>query len=393
MTTHVEQHTIPMPAATGPAIGDWWHFVADRFLLLPLGAAVALVWANTAAESYFQFSHAVAFAVNEIAMALFLALIAQEVLEALMPGGALHNWRRWTLPLVAAAGGVAGAAGVYLLYINMYYETVLAAAWPIATAIDVAAAYYVLKVIWRRSSALPFVLLMALATDAFGLLVLLLRPAMVEVRQSGILLILAALVTASLLRYRQVGHLWPYVAMSGTLSWFGLYLLRIHPALALLPIVPFIPREPRAAEIFTDPGDDDRVHHFEHRWNELVQVVLFFFGMVNAGVLLKGYGTATWGLLAAALIGRPLGIVVAVAIGVTAGLRLPGHLGWRELVVIALATSSGFTLGLFFASGLIPMGPVLAEVKLGALATVVGAALTVAIARGLHVGRFAQHHL
>ena len=30
----------------------------DRFLLLPIGAAIALVWANTAAESYFAFAQA-----------------------------------------------------------------------------------------------------------------------------------------------------------------------------------------------------------------------------------------------------------------------------------------------------------------------------------------------
>ena len=72
----------------GPAIV---RFVIDRFLLLPLGAAVGLVWANTAAESYFRFAHALAFPVNEIGMALFLALITQELIEGVMPGGALHT--------------------------------------------------------------------------------------------------------------------------------------------------------------------------------------------------------------------------------------------------------------------------------------------------------------
>ena len=42
------------------------RFVMDRFLLLPLGAAIAIVWANTASESYFRFAHALAFPVNEI---------------------------------------------------------------------------------------------------------------------------------------------------------------------------------------------------------------------------------------------------------------------------------------------------------------------------------------
>jgi len=70
------------------------RFVIDRNLLLPFGALIALAWANTAAESYFQFAQTFAFAVNEIAMAFFLALLAQEVLEGMMAHGALHTWRR-----------------------------------------------------------------------------------------------------------------------------------------------------------------------------------------------------------------------------------------------------------------------------------------------------------
>ena len=38
-------------------------FVADRFLLLPIGVLMALVWANTAGESYFRFAHDLRFPV------------------------------------------------------------------------------------------------------------------------------------------------------------------------------------------------------------------------------------------------------------------------------------------------------------------------------------------
>src|SRR5262245_23446085 len=79
-----------------------FRYALDRFLLFPLGALIALVWANTAPESYFRTSLALAFPVNEIAMALFFALMAQEVYEAVMPGGALHSWRRWSMAVVAA---------------------------------------------------------------------------------------------------------------------------------------------------------------------------------------------------------------------------------------------------------------------------------------------------
>src|SRR5262249_35832236 len=88
--------------------------VFDRFLLMPIGALIALIWANTASESYFVFAHRLSFAVNEIGMAFFFALMAQEVAEAVMPGGALQTWRRWSLAIVGALGGMAGAVAVYL---------------------------------------------------------------------------------------------------------------------------------------------------------------------------------------------------------------------------------------------------------------------------------------
>ena len=367
------------------------RFVIDRFLLLPLGAAVALVWANTAGESYFRFAHALAFPVNEIGMALFLALIAQEVLEALMPGGALHTWRRWGLSIVAAAGGVMGAVFVFYAYVALKHEHVLAQAWPIAASIDIAAGYYVLKMIWRRSSALPFLLLLAIVTDAVGLVVLAAWNPFTERHLLGAGLALAAVVGAAFLRRARVKAFWPYLGICGAMSWAGFYWADVHPALALVPLVPFLPHEPRRLDVFADPPDDDHVHHAEHEWNEAVQVILFLFGLVNAGVLIRGYDTGTWAVLAAALVGRPLGILAAVALAVAAGFHLPRRLGWRELVVIACATSSGFTLALFFASGLLPVGAVLQQIKFGALLTVLGALMTFAAARSLRVGRFARH--
>lgn len=390
MRDHVAHHPIALAGISLPAGGRLVRFIVDRFLLLPIGAAIALVWANTAAESYFRFSQTIAFAVNEVAMAFFLALVVQEVLEAMMPGGALHTWRAWAMPVVGAAGGVVGAAAAYLLYVNLKYELVLAQAWPIACAIDVAAAYYILKVIAPRTGALPFVLLLALATDAFGLVVLALRPPYIDVHPAGLVLVLAALALAGALRLRKVRSFWPYIALCGPLSWFGLYVEGIHPALALIPIVPFLPREPRRLDLFADTKDDDAVHHFEHEWNEVVQVILFLFGLVNAGVILRGYGTGTWATLSAALVGRPVGILLAVGVAVALGLRLPRRVGWRELTVISMATSCGFTFALFVATGIVPMGPILAELKLGALATVVAAFLTLGLARLLRVGRFGR---
>jgi NhaA family Na+:H+ antiporter len=324
----------------------------DRFvhgyLALPIGVAIALVWANTAPERYFITAHALAFPVNEIGMALFIGLIMQEIVEAVMPGGALHSWRRWTLPLIAAAGGIAGSAGLYLGYVQGRYETILTAGWPIACAVDIAAAYYVLKSI------------------------------------------LIALGVAGGMRALNVRRFGPYLVICGTLSWIALYREGLHPAFALVPIVPFLPHEPRRLDLLADPPDDDAVHHFEHEWNTVVQVILFLFGLVNGGVMLRGYDTGTWALLLAALVGRPLGIVTAVGAAVAVGWHLPRGLGWRQLVVTALASSSGFTFALFFATGILSTGPLLAQLTIGALGTAAGSLLAIGTARLLRVGRFAR---
>jgi NhaA family Na+:H+ antiporter len=152
--------------------------------------------------------------------------------------------------------------------------------------------------------------------------------------------------------------------------------------------VPFLPHEPRPLDLFAERRDDGPVHHAEHQWNVAVQIVLFLFGLVNAGVILRGYDTGTWAVLLAALVGRPIGVIAAIGLAVVAGLHLPRRTGWREIAVVALATSSGFTFSLFVAISLIPVGAVLTQLKLGALATVAGAVLAYGVARMLAVGRF-----
>jgi len=366
------------------------RFLLDHFLLLPIGVAIALVWANVAAETYFRFALPLAFAVNEVGMALFIALITQEIIEALMPGGALHTWRRWGLVLVGAAGGVAGAAATFLGYVHSTDESVLAVGWPAACAIDIAAAYYTLKVILPRSGALPFALLLGITTDVLGALLVAPRFPTVAVHAGGAGLILAALGVAAVMRMARIRAFWPYLLFAGSLSWLAFYREGLHPAFALVPIVPFLPHEPRSLNLFADPPDDDVVHHFEHEWNEVVQVILFLFGLVNGGVVLRGYGTGTWAVMLAALVGRPLGIIVGVGLAVLAGLHLPRRIGARELIVTALALSTGFTFALFFVTGIVSIGPLLAQLTIGALATAAGSVLAFGAATLLRVGRFAH---
>jgi Na+/H+ antiporter NhaA len=71
-------------------------------------------------------------------------------------------------------------------------------------------------------------------------------------------------------------------------------------------------------------------------------------------------------------------------------LHLPRRVGWREIVVIALASSTGFTIALFFATGILSNGPVRSQLTTGALATAGGALIAFGAGRLLRVGRFAS---
>ena len=363
-------------------------FVADRFLLLPIGVLVALVWANTAGESYFRFAHALRFAVNDVGMMFFVALVTEEVLEALMPGGALYRWRRTLLPGVAALGGVLGATAVYLFAVQSQYEFMLLDAWPVAAAQDVAFAYFIARFIFaQRRGPVAFLMLLAIVSNAVAVVSIALWFPVGRGYPAAVVLMAAALLVAALLRSRGVDRIWLYLLTSGTLSWLACYWGGIQPALALVPIVPVLPHRPRSLELFAvdAPAPPRR---FEHVFRYPVQGVLLLFGLVNGGVVVTGEVAGAWAVLAAALIGRPIGILASVALALAAGLRLPEHLQWRELVVVSLTASAGFTFALFFATSVMPPGPLLSELKLGALSTVAGALVALAAARLLHVGRF-----
>jgi NhaA family Na+:H+ antiporter len=368
------------------------RYVEEHYLVVPIGAVVAIVWANTAAPSYFQVANALAFVVNDIGMAFALAFLAQEIVEAMLPGGTLHPWQRAALPIVAAVGGMLSAAAVYYAFVLSGDQTNLLPGWPIACAVDVAFCYFVAASIFRRGAAVTFLLLLAIASDAIGLVIVSYRFPVLTARPLAALLIVPAIWIAAVLRKKRVATIWAYILLSGTLAWFALYWSGVHPALALLPIVPFFPHASRELNPLADParGRHRAAAHFEVVFRYPVQAIAFLFALVNAGVSIMGFDEGTWAVVLGSVVGRPIGILAAAGLAATAGLGAPRQLQWRDLVVIALAASPGFTFGLFFATAVFPIGPLLNQMKMGAMWTVVGALLAIAAARLLGVGRFAM---
>lgn len=367
----------------------------DNSGLLVTGAVAALIWANVAHDSYEQFAHALHFLVNDVAMVFFFALATKEVVEATAPGGALHSPRRASVPMLAAVGGMVGPAGLYIALALAGGVPELLRGWAIPCATDIAFSYLVARVILGpKHPGIPFLLLLAIADDALGLLILAAFYPTGTIRplEFGLLLTIA-MAFAHWLKRGRTRNFWPYVAGAGIVSWIAFYRGGLHPALALVPIVPFLPHASRDPGLFVEAPDmHDPLNEFEHWWKLPVQVILFFFGLVNAGVTVTSVGPGTWIVLAAILLGKPFGIVLSTALCVAGGLHKPAGVTWRDMIVVGIIAGIGFTVALFFATAAFPPGDLLDQTKMGALLSFSASLLALAAAPILGVGRMRRRH-
>ena len=361
-------------------------FIFDNSLLLVAGTVIAVVWANADLGSYDGISHPLHFWVNDVGMVFFFALAAKEIFEATLPGGALASPRRALSPLAAAVGGMVAPALIYVGLASSFGPPDLIRGWAIPCATDIAFSAMIARVIFPANHpAIPFLLLLAIADDALGLIILaVFYPSGPLSLPVLVALMTAAVVLAMWLRRRRTQTFWLYVIGPGSLAWAALYLGGFHPALALVPIVPFMPHGGRDLGLF-DPREErqpDTLNRFEHWWSTPVQFVLFLFGFANAGVPFGEIGAGTYYVLAALLLGKPIGILAFSSGARLLGARLPAGLQLGDLVVVGIVASIGFTVSLFFATAAFPEGTALSQAKMGALLSFLAAPLALAISRG-----------
>lgn len=390
-----------------------WNYVTNYSLLLVAGAVIALIWANISPDTYHDFVKMVIaenfligeayaeggsitrtltlhFLVNDVFMAFFFAIAAKEVWEAVaLEQGSLRGKKALT-PLIATAGGMLGPIAVYLGLAAMLgiFETV-SRGWAIPTATDIAFSYLVGRIIFGAGHpAIRFLLLLAIADDAAGLIILAIFYPTGELVPMWLLLSFGAAIAVFLLCnwlprrldrgnqlrpnstwVRQKLSFWPYL-VAGCLSWFGFQEAGIHPALGLLPIVPTVPHADRAFGIFAEAESylTDLLNWIEHRLKHPVEIVLFLFGLMNAGVEFSAISAPTWLVFLGLVIGKPIGIFVMGWIAARPlGLGLPRGMRMPDLFVVGMVAAIGFTVALFVASVAFPAGAVQDAAKMGAL--------------------------
>lgn len=333
------------------------------------------------------------FLVNDIMMAFFFALAAKEVWESLLPGGALANPRKAATPLLATFGGIAGPALVYLAGAWVAGGDTLATlgrGWAVPCATDIAFSYLIARIIFGNSHpAIAFLLLLAIADDAAGLLILAVFYPQAPIAPAWLLLTVGAMLLAWGLSRLKVHTHWAYLLGPGLLCWLSFYFANIHPALGLVPIIPLLPHAQTDLGLFAREELDrsDTLSEFEHFWKTPVEIFLGLFGLVNAGVVVSSLGTGTWLVLAGLLIGKPLGITVMTLIA-EKGFKLetPVGMDYRHIVTLGMVAGIGFTVALFVSVAAFPApGPVQDSVKMGALLSFAAAPLAIVMGRVLRI--------
>ena len=232
------------------------RFILNNSLLLLVGTAAAVIWANLDLASYEHVAHPLHFAINDVGMVFFFALAAKEVFEATLPGGALASPRQALSPVAAAVGGMVAPALIYVGLATIFGPAELIRGWAIPCATDIAFSAMAARFVFPAGHpAIPFLLLLAIADDAMGLVILaVFYPSGPLSFVTSLVLMTAAVLLALWLRRRHTASFWPYVIGPGALSWAALHWGGFHPALALVPIVPFMPHSRRDLGPF-DPRD------------------------------------------------------------------------------------------------------------------------------------------
>jgi NhaA family Na+:H+ antiporter len=299
-------------------------------------------------------------------MAVFFLAVGMEIRWEIH-AGALSQPRQAALPIVAALGGVAAPA---LIYLVLNQALISQPGWAVPTATDIAFAVGVLALLGRVIPSKVRVLLLALAIidDIVAVLIIAFFYSS-GLDYGGFALLSAGMLLVLVLQRRGVDCAYAYVA-PGAIAWSGLWLSGMHPALVGVVLGLMTPvralRPTRSPPVL-------RVQSALHPW--VAYGVMPLFALANAGVGVRGIDLSTaeaprimLGVAVALAVGKPLGVVSVSWLMVRLRwCRLPPEVSWRGIVLIGLLAGVGFTMSIFIALLAFPDANLLSAAKLGVL--------------------------
>lgn len=347
---------------------EFLHKESSSGLFLILAACLGLTVANSPlSDRYFEvlaFTLKVEFGffflsltilkvINYGLMTLFFFVVGLEIKRELSAGH-LSSLKKAAMPFLAALGGMALPAGIYLLIAGGEAPE----GWAVPVATDIALAVGLLAMVGPSVTLSLRSFLLALAViDDIGAILIIAIVYSTGITYSWLLAGLITVVVIVLLGRTSVTSFSIYILL-GLLLWYSLYRTGIHPTLAGVILGLLAPHRVMPTADFEDI-DDGSVTYVEyletkiHPFSTLAIVPLFAFA--NTGVVITSESISAaassavaWGIFAGLVIGKPLGVVVASYAAARANLAdLPEGAQLTKIIATGSAAGIGFTVALF----------------------------------------------
>jgi len=343
----------------GNALQEFIAQETSAGIILFCAAVAAMVAINSALNPYYlafldipvavqfgglEIAKPLALWINDGLMAIFFFLVGLEVKRELLEGQ-LSSIEQASLPAIAAVGGMALPALVFLYFNWTVPENVNG--WAIPAATDIAFALGVLALLGKHAPVSLKILLLAIAIiDDIGAIVIIALFYTAEV--SGFSLLLAGGGTLLLFAMNRLGVIRtaPYILV-GIFLWICVLKSGVHATLAGVIAALAIP-------LSAKDGSSPLKHleHILHPWTAFL--VLPIFAFANAGVSLAGLQIAdlmaplALGIAAGLVIGKQIGVFGFMYLATRIGLvKRPAGVTWLQLYGLACLTGIGFTMSLF----------------------------------------------
>lgn len=297
-------------------------------------------------------------------MAIFFLLVGLEVKREWYEGR-LSTPSERRLPLIAAAGGMAMPAAVYLSAVG--WDPLLARGWAIPSATDIAFAIGILALLGERSNPAVKLLLVTIAiVDDIGAVAIIAFAYTAHLDAAWIAVAAGVIAVMTGLNRLGVRRLWPFLA-AFALLWLAMLGSGVHATIAGVITALAIPLGSEEAR-----SPLKGLEHAIHPW--VMFAVVPLFGFASAGVELRGlsalFEPLPLAIAAGLFVGKQAGVFGAIWVADRTGwARRPGSCRWLELYGAALLCGVGFTMSLFIGALAFPGNPEAAEAaKLGTLA-------------------------
>jgi Na+:H+ antiporter, NhaA family len=281
----------------------------------------------------------VAYWIKNALMAIFFFFVGLELKREMLEGQ-LSNLKAAMLPIIAAAGGMAAPAIIFVLLAG---SAGYGSGWAIPAATDIAFALGVLSLLGNRvPAALKAFLLAVAVVDDLGAIVIVAFFYTAEVYENYLAMAAATLVVLIVMNRLKVASIGLYILV-GMVLWTFMHKSGISATIAGVLVAACVPLKSK----FASP-----LHEAEHDFRPWILFgVMPIFAFANAGIRLDGAGQylthpVTLGAGLGLALGKPLGITLATYLGaMMMKAKKPGNV--LQLLGVGCIAGVGFTMSLF----------------------------------------------